>query len=79
MDRIPAMPRGDRNDVYYHPPGTMHYNIQLACGALWNRITARYLEEGMKPEQIEWVWMVEARRRATTEEIRNLCAGKTGA
>jgi hypothetical protein len=27
-------------------------------------VTARYFE-GMKPERIDWVWMVEAKRRAT--------------
>jgi hypothetical protein len=37
-------------------------------------VTARYFD-GMKPEQIEWVWQVEAKRRATPEEIRKLCAG----
>jgi hypothetical protein len=72
------MPRADRDDPFYQPPGTMHYNIQLMGGGLLRRATSRYFE-GLRPEQIEWVWMVEAKRRATPEEIRKLCAGKTGA
>jgi hypothetical protein len=72
------MPRQDRDDVFYQPPGTEHYNVQFVSGALLSRATARYFE-GLKPEEIEWVWMVEAERRATPDEIRNLCAGKTGA
>ena len=71
------MPHAEHDDPFFHPMGTAHYNIQLVGGALWNRVTARYFE-GMKPEQIEWVWMVDAGRRATPEEIRKLCAGAKG-
>ena len=28
---------------------------------------------GLRPEDIEWVWIVEERRRAEPEEIRRLC------
>jgi hypothetical protein len=72
------MSRADRDDLFFHPPGTVHYNIQLTGGALWNWVTARYFE-GLDPAQIEWVWMVEARYHATRREIKHLCAGKTGA
>jgi hypothetical protein len=64
-----AVPRGDRDELFYQPPGSMHYNIQLAGGALCSRVTARYFE-GMRPEQIEWIWMVEAKRPATAEESK---------
>ena len=29
-----------------------------------------------KPDQIEWVWIVEAKRYATPKEIADLCKGK---
>jgi len=60
------------------PPGAELYNVQFVSGALLSRATARHFE-GLKPEEIEWVWMVNAERRATPEEIKKLCAGKTGA
>ena len=43
------MPRTDRDDLFYQPPGTMHYNIQLAGGGLLNHATSRYFE-GLRPE-----------------------------
>jgi hypothetical protein len=69
------MPHRTTDDGFHQPPGTRHYNIQFTGAALWKRVTARYFED-MKPEQIEWVWMVEARRCVTLGEIRTLCAGK---
>ena len=73
------MPRGAiDNEGFYEPPGTLHYNIHLMGGRLLSRVTSRYFE-GLRPEQIEWVWMVEARYHATRREIKHLCAGKTGA
>jgi hypothetical protein len=66
------------NEGFYELPGTLHYNIHLVGGGLLSRVTVRYFE-AFRPEQIEWVWKVETRRRATPEEIRKLCAGKTGA
>ena len=66
------------NEGFFVPPGTLHYNIHLMGGRLLSRVTSRYFE-GLRPEQIEWVWIVETRRRAKPEEIRKLCAGRTGA
>jgi hypothetical protein len=66
------------NEGLYLPPGSAHYNVQFVSGALLSRATARYFD-GLKPEEIESVWIVEARRRVTPEEIKKLCAGKTGA
>jgi hypothetical protein len=54
----------------------MRYNIQLA-GALCSRVTARYFER-IRPERIEWVWLVETKRPATAEEIKQLCTHKVG-
>jgi hypothetical protein len=59
-------------DLYYEPPIPERYNIQLVGGGLLTRVTARYFED-LWPQQIEWVWMVHAQRRATPEEIEELC------
>jgi len=32
--------------------------------------------EGLSPKDIEWVWIVEEKRRAAPDEIKKLC--KTG-
>lgn len=58
------MPRRLDQDVYYQPPGTLHYNVHLKGGALNNRVTVRGFE-GLQPQQIDWVWIVEEQRRAT--------------
>jgi len=39
------------------------------------RILAREIE-GSRPSDIEWILMVEAGRKVTLREIRQLCAGK---
>jgi hypothetical protein len=44
-------------------------------GVLDTHVLARYFKE-CSVQDIEWVWIiVEADRRATTEEIRQLCNG----
>ena len=61
-------------NLYYEPKGTVHFNIKFKGGALVNRAVARDLE-GCRPSGIEWVWIVEAKREATADEIRQLCSG----
>jgi hypothetical protein len=61
-------------DLYYNPPGTRHYNVCYKSGVILNRVTARSFE-GIRPENIDWVFIVEAQRRATPEEIQQLCKG----
>jgi hypothetical protein len=56
-------------DLYYK---AAHYNLRYKSGALLNGITARDVC-GIRPQDIEWIWIVEERRSATTEEIRKLC------
>jgi hypothetical protein len=71
-----AMPRpGIDHEGFYVAPGSERYNIQLVGGGLIARATARHFE-GMRPDQIEWAWMVDAKRRVTPEEIERLCAVK---
>jgi hypothetical protein len=56
-------------DLYYK---AAHYNLKYKTGAMLNRITAHDVC-GIRPQDIEWVWIVEEKRNATPEEIRNLC------
>jgi 5-methylcytosine-specific restriction endonuclease McrA len=64
-------------DVFYCPPGTRHYNICFKGGALLSRVAVRSFER-WRHQDIDWVWIIEERRRATPEEIRNLCSGRAG-
>lgn len=50
----------------------LHYNVHFKSGALENRVTERDLC-GLCPVDIEWLWIVEARRRAAPDEFRELC------
>ncbi len=68
------MPRDQDRDLFYQSLGTLHFNIQLKGGALENRVTARGFE-GLRPVDIEWVWIVEEKRRATLDEVWKLCKG----
>jgi len=58
-------------DLYYD---AKHYNLKYKAGALLNRIIAHDVC-GIKPADIEWIWIVEEKRNATPEEIRKLCKG----
>jgi hypothetical protein len=60
--------------LYYEPKGTIHFNVKYRLSGLDNRVLARHFT-GCTPSEIEWVWIVEAARRATNEEIRQLCDG----
>jgi hypothetical protein len=72
-----SMPRDLDQDLYYTAPGTLHYNIKYKSGGLVGRVTPHAFE-GLRSEDIDWVWIVEEKRRATPAEIRKLCkAGPT--
>jgi hypothetical protein len=61
--------------LYYEPKGTVHFNVLFRASALGNRLQARDLK-GWLSSEIEWIWIVEQRRRAAPHEIRQLCGGK---
>lgn len=58
-------------NLYFDPNGT-RYNLKYKTGALLNRVTARDLH-GIRPADVESIWIVEEKRNATPEEIRELC------
>jgi hypothetical protein len=70
------MPRKLDQHTFYRSPGTPLYNVCFKGGALQARVTGRAFE-GLRPEQIDWVWIVQEERRATPDEIRKLCKTPT--
>jgi len=56
-------------DLYFQ---SAHYNLKYKVGAVLNRVTARDVC-GTRPQDIEWIWIVEQNRYATPNEIRELC------
>lgn len=56
-------------DAYYQ---AAHYNLKYKTGALLNRVTSHDIA-GIRPQDVEWTWIVEQNRYATAEEIRDLC------
>ena len=61
-------------DLYYKPKGTVHFNVKFKSGGLLDRLVANEVC-GLKPREIEWIWMVEEKRNATPEEVKDLCRG----
>jgi hypothetical protein len=55
-------------DIDNRSPGTLHYNVQFKTGALANRVTKSAMCD-IRPADIDWLWIVEQKRRATPEEI----------
>ena len=56
----------------YSEHSAVHYNVHFKDGGLENRVMARAIC-GLRSEDISWIWIVELRRRATRDEIGNLC------
>ena len=55
-----------------HESGTLSYNVHFKSGRIENRLLDREIR-GLRPVDIDWVWIVERRRRATIDEIHRLC------
>lgn len=56
-------------DLYFQ---SAHYNLKYKAGALLNRVIVREFI-GTRPQDIEWIWIVEQNRYATQAEIKELC------
>ena len=67
-------PKFDEN-LFCEQSRSRSYNIHLKGGGMHSRVTIRSFE-GLRPADIEWVWILEIRRRATPKEIQLLCAIK---
>jgi len=64
--------RRKRLDDETHVPTMLHFNVKYRSGIVCPYVTARYFE-GEKPAAIEWVWIRELKRPASTAEIAALC------
>jgi hypothetical protein len=62
--------------LYHEPKGTLHYNIRFKSGGLLTRLVASEIC-GLKPREIEWIYLVEKKRNATPDEIKKLCRQPT--
>ena len=69
------MPHGQIDSDLYYRKGNFHFNVMYGNGVLDQHVLARYFTEERRASDIEWVWIVEAERRATPEEIKQLCNG----
>ncbi len=58
--------------LHYESPGTVHFNVKFKSGGLLTRLTEREIS-GLQPREIEFIYLVEKKRNATAEEIRQLC------
>lgn len=56
-------------DLYYK---AKQYNLKYKTGALLNRIPLHDVC-GIRPQDIEWIWIVEEKRQATPNEIKEVC------
>ncbi len=54
------------------PRALLRYNVHLNRGNTRNCVTERAIC-GLRPANIDWIWIVELRRRATPEEVIKLC------
>lgn len=71
------MARGDSNDAdaYWHPKGlTERFNVRYKDQSLDLRVRAQFLK-GIAVAEIDWIYIIDAKRHATPEEIKRLCAG----
>ena len=50
------------------------YNVIFKGGGVRKRVTGRSLR-GLRASEVDWLWVIEQKRRATPEEILKLCKG----
>jgi hypothetical protein len=66
---------GSTKPATFETKRNAHFNVMYKGSGMANRIVAQEIE-GSQPSDIEWILMVEAGRKATLLEIRQLCTGK---
>ena len=57
--------------LYFEP---VHFNVFYKGRGVDNRVSARDIKD-QDPATITRIWVVEQKRQATDEEIKQLCAG----
>jgi hypothetical protein len=58
--------------IVYEPSIQAHYNVHFKDGSKASKVQLRAIS-GLRPVDIDWIWVVEERRRAAPSEIRKLC------
>jgi hypothetical protein len=56
----------------FEPRIQIHYNVHFKDGSVANKVTQDAIR-GLRPIDIDWVWIIEDRRRAIPSEVRKLC------
>jgi hypothetical protein len=59
-------------NMHYKFLGDVHFNVHFKSGKIDNRLPKRAIR-GLRSVDIDWIWIVELRRRATPEEVSKLC------
>jgi len=70
------MPSKQRLDDDAYMPIGLHYNVKYISGVICSHVTPRHFQ-GTKPAAIEWAYIRELKRHATTAEIAALCKGES--
>lgn len=52
----------------------VHFNVYYQGSGIDHRVGPREIK-GLDPVTIEWIYIVEQTRRATAEEVKQLCKG----
>jgi len=63
-------------DLYYKQGGTVHFNVKFKSGGLPDRLVATE-GCGLKQRKLKWIYLVEEKRQATPDEIRQLCKDRS--
>ena len=50
------------------------YDVHFKGGGVRKRVTGRSLR-GLRAPEVDWLWAIEQKRRATPEELLKLCKG----
>ena len=68
------MPGEPKAEGYTVRPELLIYNVMFKSGGVRKRVTGRSLR-GLRAPEVDWLWVVEQKRRATPEELLKLCKG----
>jgi hypothetical protein len=60
-------------NLYNEQHGIFHYNVHFKNGSILEGRVTEPAISGLRPADIDWIWIVELRRRATPEEVSKLC------
>ena len=65
------MARENDGDLYYRQKGSYRFNVRFKAGVIESHVTAKWMI-GCRPEDIDFVWIIEEARKANPEEVEQL-------